>query len=325
PFIFLSFGWLGLYSGLFIGFQDIQRFNLRVWNYAIADSLIIFFSYFLVSGSVLWFYHDNLFESLCAAVALSLAALEVSPLAVSTLRHLGRGNRSFGLLLQSLSGMSGIFTIIFLGFVSPLFLSETFIDFGFQIVFQLALAAIMGFITVYAIHDLRHSRDFLIWIIAILMITSGLAKAFHYNAIFMNMIIGIIISTFSHRRESVRRQLEPLEKPVFLLLLLFAGLNLQINWVLMLLAVALIFLRLLIKVLVFRSFYGINTETAPGVRTLAPAIIPFGNLSFTIGLYLLIMFPTEFSRFVLGALFFQYILSFTLASFAVRGGLLDKS
>ncbi|MCK5519929.1 MAG: hypothetical protein KAI81_02350, partial [Candidatus Marinimicrobia bacterium] len=80
------------------------------------------------------------------------------------------------------------------------------------------------------------------------------------------------------------------------------------------------FFRFFIKIFSFRTFYGTGMVNAPGVKTLAPAVVPFGNLSFTIGIYLLILFPSEFSQTVLGALFFQYIFSFTIASFAVRGG-----
>lgn len=320
PLVFLSMGWLGLYSGLFIGFQDIRRFNIRVWKYAITDSMAIFIAYFIVTMPLILAYHKNVFESFSGAVAISLAAVELSPLAVSTLRHLGRGNPSFGILLQSLSGMSGIFTIIFMGIAAPIFLSTGIGGYFLQLFYQLLLSSAVGFLSVYAIHDLRHSREFMIWIVGILLITSGLAMAFHFNAIFMNMVVGIILSTFSPRRDSARRQLEPLEKPVFLLLLLYAGLNMQLDWRLVLLSMLLIVVRVAIKVLTFRSFYGSGTVAAPGVGTLAPAVVPFGNLSFTIGIYLLILFPSDFSRVVLGVLFFQYIISFTLAGFAVHGG-----
>ncbi len=320
PLMLLGMGWLGLYAGLFIGLQEIRKFNILVWKYAARDNLTVFAAYYLLSLPLLLHFHGNHWESYAAAAVLSLSALEVSPLAVSTLRNLNRGASSFGILLQSLSGMSGIFTIVFLGLASPLFFTGSLLVFSGEFLLQLIISIGMGLVAVYAVHDLRHSRDFLVWILAILLMTSGLATAFHYNAIFMNMITGMIISTFSPRRDAARKLLEPLEKPVFLLLLFFAGVSLRINWLFIGLAVVLMGIRMVLRIRIFRQFYGVHTANSPAVRTLAPAIIPFGNLSFTIGIYLVMLYPSQFSEMVLGALFFQYILSYTLASLVIRGG-----
>jgi len=318
PFILLAMGWLGLYSGLFIGLQEFRRFRFSTWIYSISDTLLVFSLYFFMSFSFLYMLTSSSYHAGIGSAVLALGAIEISPLAVSTLRHLQLKDSSFGVFLQSLAGMSGIMTILLMGLLAPMTHAQNLLQFGGSLLLQISMSIVLGLVAVFAIHDLKHSRDFIIWIIGILMIGSGLAMAFSFNAIFVNMIIGMTVSTFSMRRDTAKKLLEPLEKPVFLFLLLFAGLNMQVNGWFILFATVMILFRLMMKYFSFKYFYGTATATAPAVRELAPAIIPFGNLSFTVGIYLLMVVPGEFSSWILGALFAQYIFGFSIAGFAVR-------
>ena len=74
PLLFLSMGWLGLFTGLFFGFQDMKRFSRTVWMYAGIDSLLIFAGIFMISFLFIYVYSGEMWISVFSSIALSIAA-----------------------------------------------------------------------------------------------------------------------------------------------------------------------------------------------------------------------------------------------------------
>lgn len=312
PIVHLSLGWLGLYSGLYLGFQDFKKYTKNILIFSLLDGLFTFLVLFIVAGLFMYAMGVSLRHIFWGGLALSIAGVELSPMALSIIRRRLKDKSSFGYLFQSLTAMSGILAIFLLGFFSPMLTSNSAIEFLGMLFLEILLGLLMGGITVYAIHKVRHSQEFLLMMIGILFITSGFAFYFRFNAIFMNLIVGSTVATFSLRRNSVQRLLAPLEEPAYLFLLLYAGMSMDLSWMWLAVAILLMTLRYGIKLWTFKAYFGRDVMNTDDARRLTPAQCALGNLSFAVGINLLMVFGGDISRTILGMLTFQYVLAFGL-------------
>ncbi|HDR05584.1 MAG TPA: hypothetical protein ENN84_10140 [Candidatus Marinimicrobia bacterium] len=318
PVVHLSLGWLGLYSGLFLGWQDIRRYTRAVLLFSLQEGLFTFSMITIVVLALLSAFGLNFFDALLGSLALGIAGTELSPMALTLLRNRFRDKSSFGFLVQSLAAMSGIISILLLGIVSPILSAESIFHYLLLLLFELLLGIILGLITVYVIHTIRHSQEFLIWLIAMLFISSGIAFYLRFNAIFMNFVLGSMIATFSMRRSAARRILEPLEEPAYFFLLLFAGLSLQVSWLYLFVGAAAFFGHFISKDISYKIYFGKDVIGSQTANYLKPAKFALGNLSIAVGINLLMLTESLMARQILGALTVQYVVSYLLFWFAAR-------
>ncbi len=310
PVVHLSLGWLGLYSGLFFGFQDIRRYTKPVLLFSLQESLFTFSLITMLILALLSISGLSFFDALFGSLAMGIAGVELSPMALSMLRNRFKDHSSFGFLVQSLAAMSGISAILLLGIVSPILSADSIAHYFQLLLLELILGAALGLITVYVIHTIRHSQEFLIWLIAILFITSGIAFYLRFNAIFMNFIVGSMIATFSMRRSTARRILEPLEEPAYLFLLLFAGFSLKISGLYLIVAAVAFTGHFFSKQISFQIYFGKEVIHSPEAKRLKASKYAIGNLSIAVGINLLMLTENLFAQQIVGALTILYVFSY---------------
>jgi hypothetical protein len=310
PVVHLGLGWLGLYSGLYLGWQDIRRYTRSVLLFSLQESLFTFSMITLLILALLSATGFSFFDTLIGSLALGVAGVELSPMALAMLRNRLKDNSSFGFLVQSLAAMSGIVAIVLMGIFSPILGSDSILDYFRLLLFELVLGILMGVITVYVIHTIRHSQEFLIWLIAILFICSGIAFHLRFNAIFMNFVVGSMIATFSMRRSSARRILEPLEEPAYLFLLLFAGLSLKLDWLFLIAAAIVFFGHFISKKVSYQIYFGKEVIRSPEALRLKASKFALGNLSIAVGINLVLLTESQFARYIVGTLTILYAVSY---------------
>jgi hypothetical protein len=80
-----------------------------------------------------------------------------------------------------------------------------------------------------------NSEEIFLLVIGMVIFTSGIGYYLHVSSIFLNMIVGIVLAQYRRESEKITRILVSGEKPIYVILLIFAGAMWSIphslNWI----------------------------------------------------------------------------------------------
>lgn len=294
PFSGLALGWVGLLAGFQFEAALIRRFPPP-----------FFLAVFLESGVTILFVFCCLYPllplfipmsgSLHVIVALVLSAAAActsqSGLVVAGAGHTAAGNKTLRLLryMVSLEALLPMALLVWIYFFRP---GPPGIN---SLVMALLLSAVLTAVLIlYALllARRRSTDELALVIIGMTVLTSGAAVQVGFSPLPANFFLGLILVNLTREKEKIFGLLVSIEKPVYLVLLIFLGAQWQLSGFWIALPAGLYFmLRLAGKI----SGGWIATRVVPGLYTY-PGLLGLGLLEQGgLALAILLDFQQRFS------------------------------
>ncbi len=226
----LLLGWIGLLFGFQFEIERLRRFSLDFLRAAIIESLLTFV---VVFGSV-YLALPLIFtmpETKHIMVALTLSAAAActaqTGLALLSTDVTGRHVKTISILryISSMDGASAllIFAMVFFFHRPTTTVFHWFGDLVMGTVFILIISVGLVFLYIVFIASHRDEKELALVVIAMAVLTSGMASLLHFSPLVANFFVGICLVNFCRRKERLYKIFAGIEKPVYLLLLVFLG------------------------------------------------------------------------------------------------------
>lgn len=254
-----------------------------------------------VPSSLLW-----------ASLIIGAAAASASSYAVTAARRMFKSEGPVGDLLEASSRAGQLVGVFLLGSVlASARATEEVSGFNLTITEWELAAVFLGIVCglLFGLFLGRESHPDRIFLASIGLVTfaSGIGSALGISPIFVNMFAGLTVSLTSPHKEVLRKNLEKLEHPLFVLLMVFAGaLWVPVEPVLWLLVPVFILVRLSLRRIAMNALSSTFLAEPPATRLLGSGLWSPGTLAVAIAVSGSIRFPylapTILSTVVVGSL-----------------------
>jgi hypothetical protein len=241
----LLLGWIGLLFGFQFEIARLRRFPLDFFKAAVIESFltfaVVFWSVYLVLPLVSEIpeVHHIVISLTLSAAAACTAQTGLALLAPDfTARH----GKTIS-ILKYVSSIDGLSALLIFGVV--FFFRQPSIE-GFYWVGDLALGTMisliisMGLVFLYIVFIASHreENELGLVVIAMAVLTSGIASLLHFSPLAANFFVGVCLVNLCRRKERLFKIFVGIEKPVYLLLLVFLGASwtFESKWVIVLAA-----------------------------------------------------------------------------------------
>jgi len=227
PLISLALGWVGLLLGIQFRWRNIRRFPVNYFLFTSLQSLISFFIIFLILFGALWYLSPaNFTNRLEAAIVLAAIGSITAPLTLARIiiEHKAKGRLTH--FLQFISSIDDVWGITIIGIAMAIFhpYKNGIVDGVWQwILLSLVLSISLGFLFRYLLQVRFNQQEIFLLVLGLVIFTSGIGFYLKLSPIFLNMIVGMTLAQFRRESEKVIRVILMAEKPIYLLLLVFAG------------------------------------------------------------------------------------------------------
>lgn len=338
PAIVLGTGSLGLLTGLQLNLRRLLAFRRGAFMPAALISLATLLFVGIIPLGVLFYIPDipdwtRLLPHLLAIAAVGLVADQSMIRSLVAYLH-ARGD-GVHYLLRVARISSSIAVVVFgvlfclnkpiLTFIPiPL---DTWSAGGFWFISHLALGGVLGL--VFAAFLLRDYEDdkLLAVLMGIVMFTSGLAFYLQLSPVFVNFVLGLVLSNINRQSERVEQMLLGVERPLYIVLFFFAGAYLQFDVPWWAYGGFVVFLVLRVFGRALGGF--VTSRAAPATRDYPPmgaALLAPGGLSVAMALdYFEVYHSTEWGPTVYLTLVLTIISSEIIAHRATRRWLIDAT
>ncbi|MFW5975523.1 MAG: hypothetical protein ACOCP6_02060 [Desulfosalsimonas sp.] len=225
PLTALALGWIGL----LLGFQ-FEVFQLRKFPPAFFLAMLVESTFTVLLSFCFFYFFLPLFFPLPANLQVVLPLVLAATAACTSqsglaLMFQGRGGRpTAGVRLvrymASLDGLVPMAVLVFIFFARTREISVT----PFQILFLLA-AALAGIFIIYMffLAQRRDADELALVIIGMTVVTSGTAAIAGFSPLLANFFMGVCLVNLTMEKEKIFHLLASIEKPVYLVLLIFLG------------------------------------------------------------------------------------------------------
>jgi hypothetical protein len=307
PLSALLLGWIGLLFGFQFEIQKLRRFPLEFFLAAIFEGLMSLVLVFAAVHITMLFCFD-IPDSFTIVVAITLAAVggctAQTGLAFLSLDVTDK-HQHMVKLLRFISSLDGLFPLLIFGlcfFYNP-FTDSNGLWLGG--LWQGALTSLGGsfgllLLFILFINHSRLEKELILVVIGMTMLTSGLASAVKFSPLLTNFFVGFWLVNLSKDKERIYQILISVEKPAYLLLLVFIGVCVRFDSIwLVFLALAYCLYRVFGKFLAGLLVTRLNLEFKKYPRQLGFGLLAQGGLSLAILLDFQHTFPSRISTFVI--------------------------
>lgn len=241
PLMYLGIGWIGLFFGMQFNNRHLKvvpkLHRTAIFLESGVTWLVILcglLSVFVLPGVT---ENGDLPWSFIVLMLASAGSIS-SPMAVAILRR-DIGRHSFVIdVLRLITSMDGIFGIVVFGCTLCQFhfylhdMSGHAVHAGWQLILSgTVLGVVLGWIFILFNKQRTNENEELLILIGFVVFISGIAQLLYLSPLFLNFICGISIANMGGSHERIYRQLHTLERPLFLLIIIFAGAFLEpIAW-----------------------------------------------------------------------------------------------
>ena len=226
----LLLGWIGLLFGFQFEIARIRRFPLDFFKAAILESFLTFvLVFFGVYFALPLFFEIPEVKHIVLSLTLSAAAACTAQTGLALLApdFTAQHQKTLG-LLRYISSIDGLSALLIFGMV--FFFRRSSIK-GFSWVGDLALGTVfilvisigLVFLYIVFISSHREESELALVVIAMAVLTSGVASILHFSPLVTNFFVGFCLVNLCRQKERLFKILGGVEKPVYLLLLVFLG------------------------------------------------------------------------------------------------------
>jgi hypothetical protein len=290
PVTALLLGWIGLLSGFQFEIKKLRRFPLEFFFGAVFEGLMTLALVFAGVYLTLTICVD-IPDSFMMISAITLAAAGgctaqtglafLSPDQITTRQNTVK-------LLRFISSVDGLIPLLvfglcffyhpstgpgesWLGRLWPGILTSLGASFGLLLLFTLFIS------------HRRFHQELILVVIGMTMLTSGLASSLNFSPLLTNFFVGFWVVNLSRDKERIYQILMTVEKPTYLLLLVFLGVCVRLDSIgLVLLSLVYCMYRVLGKFLAGFLVTRLNTELRKYPGQLGFGLLAQGGLSLAI-------------------------------------------
>ncbi len=302
----LVLGWVGFLIGIQITVKGLRRFP-RIYYF---NSLIQYFFIFTLLSVIFYFLFTFLIPSLQwqEILLVSLAGTVTSPILIGVMVRDYRVKGRIAHWLQfnaAFDNLLGVVTIGVLFLIFHIFLS---LDHGglhdllvFVLPIGITVVCIFLYQTLFA--ELKTEQEKFLLFIGLLLVSIGGAYYFKQSILFNSFLFGIGLASSNIATRKLYQSIQQIEKPLYVILLVFAGMNLrfQNNSIALLMYMLIIFIgvRMFIKLVAGLYSVGGMREQLGLPYTSGLANLGMGGLSLAILLDYLMLNPDGAGSFFL--------------------------
>lgn len=237
----LVLGWVGFLVGLQTNVKRMIRFPARYYLFSSANFFIVILFTFSLFYACLSFTAQT--PGLVSLLVLSVAGSVTSPImfgivardykVVPEISHILQFNSAFDNLL-------GIFLFGIAIALSTIITKDSIAGYGLLLSLIIPLLAVA--IYYFLDEELKTSEEKFLLLLGLLFIVDGVALYFSQSLIFISFVFGAGLANSPVKTRSMLQDVARLEKPMYILLLVFVGVNLNYSSVFYLLVFSFFFL-----------------------------------------------------------------------------------
>ena len=229
PLLALTLGWVGLLFGLQMDTQILRKFPRYYINLTFAQTVTTF----LLMIAPMFFILQNHFHSSFAPLLIAASALAASAsctgqssLALIQKEFQLQRSRTMG-LLRFVSGIDGVFAIFICCFISSLSSEARLFDIPVPswmqwFIISIFIGILLGLLLDILVRQNVTQSELMVFCVGFVVFAGGLAFYSRTSILFVTMLMGIVVSN-RHDAEALASLMNVLEKPAFIILLIFAG------------------------------------------------------------------------------------------------------
>jgi Kef-type K+ transport system membrane component KefB len=307
PLSALLLGWIGLLFGFQFEIKNLRRFPLDFFIAAILEGLMTLVLVFTAVYLTMVFCFD-IPDSLTMVIAITLAAAggctAQTGLAFLSSDTIDKHQHTVK-LLRFISSIDGLGPLLIFGlcfFYNPSTGSDGLWPGGLWKGILTSLGGSFGLLLLFNLF-ISHSRlekELILVVIGMTMLTSGLASTVKFSPLLTNFFVGFWLVNLSKNKERIYQILMTVEKPAYLLLLVFIGVCVRLDSIwLVFLALVYCLYRVFGKFLAGFLVTCLNPKFKKYPRQLGFGLLAQGGLSMAIFLDFQHIFPSRISTFVI--------------------------
>lgn len=328
----LVLGLAGFIFGLNFNFAELYKSSKESLYIAITEIVVgIILAGIFAYTIFFYIYYDgyNFNEIITSVYIIGLAASVSSISAINSLIQIQniKGELTSQIIQSSLLNINFVFIIY--GLVFGLAKVESFtlskISFSEWILIGAALIAFLGFLFFVFLEKEYDESKIIIAVSGIIFFTSGIAYSLGFSPIFMNFILGLIISNSSKIRSMIKNSMQKLLPPLNVLILIFAGYFWMptdlITFIIS--AVLFIIIRYLVKILTGKFSYLMNNENQKMEPTIGKALLSMETIFAALIVDFINSYQTKINPVVMSAVFSGMIYFSIIGYNSLRKFLID--
>jgi len=228
----LTLGWVGFLIGLQTNIKSLKRFQLKYYLYS---GTIFFITLFLLQlFLIITFYFLNISISHLELLILSTAGAVTSPTMIAVFLKDKKVSGVITHLLRFIPAFDNILGVLVLGFIMAfggkvVFLETYNINF-LIIVNEIIIALLSAWLYTIIIKKVKTEQEKLLFIFGFIFLNIGIAIYLHQSILFSTFVFGFGLANFDKSKKVLYLTIQGLEKHLYILLMIFAGINLTLNF-----------------------------------------------------------------------------------------------
>lgn len=235
----LLLGWIGLLFGFQFEMVKLRRFPFEFFLAAVVEGLLTLALVFLgVYFALFSFLSISGPMKIVAALVLAATAACTAQTGLAILApEIGDHPRRTVTILRYISSIDGLGALMVFGLVF-LFRPLLFTDASWIGEVRWGVSVSLGTITGLFLYNLflthrRPESELILMVIGMAVMMSGMASVLNFSPLFTNFVVGFCLVNLSREKERIFEMLIRVEKPFYLLLLVFLGVNWRLDsvWV----------------------------------------------------------------------------------------------
>ena len=231
PLISLLLGWVGLLYGFQFELAKLRRFPVELLHAAVAEGLFTLlwaFSWIYCALSFLAQISFSVKMAICIVLSAAAACTAQTGLALWTSSQAAPRQKLI-IHLRYISGIDGMVGLLAYGAVFFFYPGTENIQPIEQLFVVAGISAGMLLLFLLFTRARLERAELILIVVGMTVLTSGMASLANFSSLIVSFLIGVCLVNFSRDKERIFILLVSVEKPVYLLMLLFLGLNWRVD------------------------------------------------------------------------------------------------
>ncbi len=300
----LVLGWIGLIYGFQFEIKKAKRFPLDFFLSTLIESfatlLVVFFGvYFLLS-----FLDSNIHIKIMGVLTIAAASACSAQTGIVLVTSDFNYNKKLITLLKYISSTDGLHALLIFGCVfliqQPVYDKSWLVHQLYFILYITGVPFALCFLYLLFFSNRIYEKTISIVVIGMVLISSGAALVINFSPLLINFFLGFCIVNVSRKKEHIFNFLISIEKPVYLLLLVFlgAGIKFSNNFIFFIAACYSVY-RLTGKIIGGMLITKISKKMSVYPANLGFGLIDSGGLAFAILYDFQQRFPCETTTYII--------------------------
>lgn len=232
PLSGLILGWIGLLFGLQFEINKMRRFPVEYFRAATVEGLVT--GGVVLTGTFLvlyFFFRMDLLMIGIVSMALSASAACTAQTGLALVAPgLIAKRQETASILRYISSFDGLIALCFLGLsylLRPLAVAGYSWGgvIGYRTVIAVGTFVVILFLYTLFMGGRRNEKELLLVMIGMAVLTSGTASVLNFSPLIMNFLMGVCLVNLSRQKELIFQILISVEKPVYIMLMVFLGIS----------------------------------------------------------------------------------------------------